>query len=182
MRPFNKRLKKGDSTAFVEIYDQIGDKLFRYVFARVGCSQDASDIVQEVFVRLVKSHRSFARAECLTSYVFTVARNETIRWFDKSQRHKTQSLSAIEQQAEQKVTPDFERHIEGSDWIENVLILLDSVEKEIVQLKVFSQLTFNEIATVLQMQQSNVATRYRRAISKLESRLSAVQPKHERKQ
>lgn len=175
MNPFNKRLKKAEPAAFVELYDLVGEKLFRYACSQLKSEADASDVVQEVFARLVKSHRSFAKAENINGYVFATARNEIIRWLKKKSRHsQTESLEtggSLDELADAGAdkTPD---GLDSKDWIDNTLARLHETDREIVQLKIFSQLTFEEIATAMQLKSSNVATRYRRAIAKLEQQLS----------
>ncbi|MFK7766953.1 MAG: RNA polymerase sigma factor [Mariniblastus sp.] len=176
MKPLHKRLHQGNASAFVELYDLLGQKLFRYVFAQVGSSDDAADIVQETFVRLVKSHRALAKAENINSYVFAATRNEMIRWIKKHQKHKCQKTFTAEGDgfSEPASLNLLAIDIDNDDWIENVLSKLDPIDQELVQLKIFSQLTFGEIADVTGIAKSNVATRYRRAIAKLESSMSSV--------
>ena len=172
MSSLNKRLKKGEPTAFAELYELLGDKLFRYFYSRLGSNSDASDIVQNTFVRLVKSHRALSQADNLSGYIFATARTELIRWREKQQRvKKTQNKFA--QQAETNSTDRCE--LEGIEWVNNILTDLDSIDAEIVRLKAISQLTFREVAAALQMNDSSVATRYRRAMKKLSTKLSNIQ-------
>ncbi len=173
MKPLNKRLYQGKASAFVELYDLLGEKLFRYVYAQVGSADDAADIVQETFIRLVKSHRALAKADNVNSYVFAAARNESIRWTNKHRRHRQVSTTNESFQEPASVN-QLAAEIDNNDWIKNVLAKLDPVDQEIVQLKIFSQLTFSEIADVTKIAKSNVATRYRRAIAKLELTLAST--------
>ena len=48
-----------------------------------------------------------------------------------------------------------------------LLAQLDEASKEIVQLKIFSGLTFKEVARIVEMPEQTAATKYRRAIEKL---------------
>ena len=176
MNPLNKRLLKGEAAAFAELYDLLGEKLYRYVFSQLRSSQDATDVVQEIFVRLVKSHRSLARAENLNSYIFAVARNETIRWRIKNENRSHQSLPPEDPATNYDAT---EKLIDSNDWVSNTLQSLDSADQEIVHLKAITKLTFKEIAEALQMAQSNVTTRYRRSMLKLQSTLSNQQSNNE---
>ncbi len=162
-----KRLNKGESDAFVELYDLIGQRIFRYLYAQLGSSDDASDIVQETFVQLVKSHRRLGKATNLNGYVFAVARNEMIRWM----KRKKKTSSAEELGAEPVVEHQFEHQVDSQDWIQETLKRLEPIDQEIIQLKVFSQLTLEEIATATKLRSSNVATHYRRAMLKLENYL-----------
>ena len=177
MNSLNKRLYKAESAAFVELYDRLGERLYGFVYSQLGSRQDASDVVQEVFVRLVKSHRALAKADNLNGYVFTIARNEVIRWLKKNKRNGTTPWS--EDQSLGNTTGEtgkVETSIESSDWVNHQLGRLAPQDREIVQLKVFSQLTFKEIATATGLQESNVATRYRRAMARLESQIGSERP------
>lgn len=71
-----QRAKKGDATAFAEIYDRHQPAIYRYIFYRVGTDAIAEDLTSEVFVRMVESIDSFTyRGRPLLSWLYTIARN-----------------------------------------------------------------------------------------------------------
>ena len=167
MNPLSKRLKKGEASAFAELYEMLGEKLFRYAHSKMGSRADAADLVQETFVRLVKSHRSLGKAENLSGYVFATARTEIIRWHKNQQRRKpTPNCAAMPQSFEG------DRSLEANDWVHSVLERLDPVDAEIVRLKAITQLTFKEVSAALNLKQANVTSRYRRALAKLGDHLT----------
>lgn len=73
------RLAGGDDSAFAELYDAHADRLYRYAAVRLGSAETAGDVVQNVFLRAVKSRRRFHGIENPAAYLFRIARNETIR-------------------------------------------------------------------------------------------------------
>lgn len=166
MKPLNKRLRKGEAAAFAELYELLGEKVYRYVYSQLGNSQDASDVIQEAFVQLVKSHRSLGAAKNLNAYVFRTARNEVIRWLQKQKRHQhTEEQRLFESRSPKS------NDVDSDDWVNNVLKELDPVDREIVSLKAISKLTFSEVAEVTGIAKSNVATRYRRCMLRLKQQL-----------
>lgn len=173
-KQMKKRLRKGEASAFAELYDLLGDKIYRYIYSQLGNAQDTSDVLQDVFVQLVKSHRSLAAAKNLNGYVFRTARNEVIRWRKKQKRHEHSDQQKRTLQT--KPVDSAEISIDGSEWVSNILQGLDPVDREIVALKAISKLTFPEIADVTGIQQSNIASRYRRSMLKLKKQLSSDQP------
>ena len=182
MSSLHQRIRRGEPSAFVELYDGLGDRLYRYAFARLRSSNDASDVVQEIFVRLVKSHRALSRADDLTSYIFAVARTEIIRWRQKNSPSRNAERASGEPPYRPQDAADIadgshsgEQTVEGREWVQRTLDHLNPVDQEIIQLKVFSQLTFKEIGVVLGMDPNTVATRHRRAIQRLQRHLK---PKH----
>lgn len=64
-----------------------GKKLFDFIRKRVETHDDAEDILQDVFFKLVSSYSVTEPIEHLTSWLFTVARNRIIDWYRK-QRHE----------------------------------------------------------------------------------------------
>lgn len=163
-----KRLYRGESAAFISLYDLLGERIFRYLVAQSGSAVDAADIVQETFVAFVKFHRKLGKAKNLTGYAFAIARNEMIRFKKKQSRMPDLDPEVAEAIP---VIDASELTFESNDWIQSVLIRLDDIDQEIVRLKVFAELNFDEVATATKLNPNNVATRYRRAILKLESLL-----------
>ncbi len=174
MDQLKKRLARGETEAFVELYDLLGDRLQRYLSARLGRT-DAQDVLQEVFVRLVRYHRQLGKSRNLTAYVFLTARNESNRWVRKRQNESTTQLDASQSRISNTTTP-IENQIEKQELATMLLNRLSSESREIVQLKIYSQLTFAEIATILQLPDATVATKYRRTVAKMQSWLDTQRP------
>jgi len=167
MELLKKRLAKGETEAFVDLYDRLGDRLLRYLTARLN-STDAQDVLQEVFVRLVRYHRRLAKSKNLTAYVFLTARNEANRWVGKHGGTKKR----------QRPEPDLEivgndspigSKLEKQEMAAQLLRQISPEAQEIVQLKIYSGLTFAEVAKIVQLPESTVATKYRRGILKMQS-------------
>ncbi|NIV29817.1 MAG: sigma-70 family RNA polymerase sigma factor [Anaerolineae bacterium] len=71
-----QRAKKGDPSAFAELYDRYQPAIYRYIFYRVGDVATAEDLTGEVFVRLVEKIDRFAyRGRPLLAWLYTIARN-----------------------------------------------------------------------------------------------------------
>ncbi len=60
---------------------------------------------------------------------------------------------------------------EQAERLQQEIQLLDENAREIVVMKIFGELTFDEIGTVFDTPVATVATRYRRALAVLEERL-----------
>lgn len=160
-----KHLAKGTAEAFDQLFELLGDALFRYVYCQLKCQQDAADVIQETFVKLVKNHRKLGKVSNLKAYVFVCARNEMIRFLNRKK-------STVQQSDAELVEPIRTADFEQWEWIEATLSTVEPQVRQIVLLKVFSQLTFEEIGLVLELNPSTIATRYRRTMQKLEIKLS----------
>ncbi len=172
MEQLKKRIAKGETEAFVELYDLLGNRLLRYLSARVN-ADETRDVLQEVFVRLVRFHRRAGKAENLEAYVFLIARNEANRWLQKNRnRFSTQTVDPAISLPDQRES--VETQLEQLELACQLLDQLDTESREIVELKIYSQLTFAQIGQILKRPDATVATRYRRAILKLQSLVTEV--------
>jgi RNA polymerase sigma-70 factor (ECF subfamily) len=161
MHDLAARLARGEEAAFAELYDASADRLYHYLAVRLGSREAASDILQNVFLRAVKSRRRFRRVENPVAYLFQIARNEAAR----AMRWKVAlPLPADELFA---ATDDVQRHREDAEIVAAALGRLTADDRELVELKIFAGLTFREIADATGLPQGTVATRYRRALESL---------------
>lgn len=154
------RLARGDEAAFAELYDACGDRLHGYLAARLGSRDAASDVMQNAFLRAVKSRRRFRRVDNPVAYMFQIARNEAARAAGK-RRVTVQALPT------QEIAADTLETSEDSEAITTALARLEGDDRELVELKIYGGLTFREIAELVGRPQGTVATRYRRALESL---------------
>ncbi|MGD9128627.1 MAG: RNA polymerase sigma factor [Planctomycetia bacterium] len=166
MEALRGKLAAGQGEAFAELYDALAERLYRFLVVRLGSRTDADDVLQEVFVRLARSREQFTRVENLTAYVFTVARNEAVRFGKRRSRRRSVEVTLNAETLGIGGAGEAERQ-EQADLIASGLARLNAAQREIVELKAFAGLTFAEIATVTKTPQGTVATRYRKGIEVL---------------
>ena len=172
MKPLRNRLADNDPDAFVELYEEFADRLFRFIRYQGGVHSkaDCADIIQDVFLRLVRYRKHFLRIESVPAYLFSVTRNELRRRHASSlkvthvdvQNREIVGISAL----------DSADRIEQMEWVELVLSQLECGDQEILRMKLYSGLTFREIGEVLNLPTSTVSTRYRRSIEQLQMRFA----------
>lgn len=170
MQELSQRLARGDSAAFAELYDSCADVLHSYLVCRLGSSDAASDVVQETFLRLVRSRRRLKKVEKLMPYVFQIARNEANRWHKRNRKLARRAVHSIEETVE--APESAVDQIEARDTVTVALEQLNESEREIVQLKIYAGLTLREIAEITNDPPGTVATRYRRAIHRMRNSLA----------
>jgi RNA polymerase sigma-70 factor len=73
-----KGLRDGRKEAFDAIYKMYGKRLLAYCVCQVGCSEDAEDIIQEVFLNLWRTRSELKDVDSLRPLLFTAARNRII--------------------------------------------------------------------------------------------------------
>jgi RNA polymerase sigma-70 factor, ECF subfamily len=162
MDELDARLARGEPAAFAELYDRCATRLHRYLVVRLGSRADADDVLQETFVHLARTRKRLSRVNDLVAYVFAAARNEAARFAGWRARGNSASQRAIDWCSCSEARPG-----ETSEWVAAALARLAPELREIVELKIFAGLTFQEVASVTGLPQGTAATRYRTALRKL---------------
>ena len=172
MDGLGRRLARGDEAAFAELYDACADRIFHYLMVRLQSRDDAADVLQETFVRLVRTRKRLADVENPIAYAFTVARNEAARLAGRRSREAEGRRGLVDSGLFVEVAGDDTPGHETADLAAAALARLDPDLREVLQLKTYAGLTFREIAEVTGLPQGTVATRYRTAIEKLRAWLA----------
>jgi RNA polymerase sigma-70 factor, ECF subfamily len=166
MATLGERLAVGDAEAFAELYDACALSLHRWLTVRMGNRDLADDVLQETFVRVTRMRRNLRRVDSPVAYVFRIAQREASRLFRwrLRERGRIAELSTELLARQTMVEPPDQ---ELAAWIAATLARLRDVEREVVELKIYGQLTFHEIAQVTGAPIGTVATRYRTALERM---------------
>jgi len=165
------RLAAGDERAYATLFDRLARPMVRVARGLLGRHDEAEDVVQEVFLSLVRSRRRLRCVENIRSYVFTALRRTVARRL--SQRGRPESrveLDEIAAAGDSAVTVGEAGEI-GDDRVDRALHRLPSEQREVVLLKIDGELTFAEIGHTLGIPPNTAASRYRYALEKLRAAL-----------
>ncbi|HEX3544074.1 MAG TPA: sigma-70 family RNA polymerase sigma factor [Candidatus Acidoferrum sp.] len=90
-----KRSAKGDEDAFTILYRRHADVLYRFAFRMTGSSWGAEEIVQDVFMTLVREPSKYDVARgSLPAFLFGVTRNKIMKYNERLPRE----ISLVERQ------------------------------------------------------------------------------------
>jgi RNA polymerase sigma-70 factor, ECF subfamily len=139
-------------------YDRYADTLYRYAVMILADCDEAADAVHRVFVGLLGRRR--ADVEQLAHYLRRATRNECYSRLRRRAREGRVDATFLEPIASPD-DPDLRIAVERA------LRALPAEQREVVHLKVFEGLTFQEIANLTGESINTIASRYRYAIDKL---------------
>jgi len=166
------RFRRGDLTAFAELYDRFALRLYRVAWRMLGNYGAAEDAVQEVFLALLKVGARLEKVEDVPAYLFCCLRRVVGRL--RSQHERYQRLEHLAQRGPENIALPLGSN--GTIWSERVLQALRRLppeQEEVVILKIEGELTFAEISMVLGISANTAASRYRYALDKLREDLGA---------
>ena len=82
-----KRIAEADESAFLELYSAWQGAVFRFAWQMTGSASMAEDIVQDVFLLLIRNKLHFDPAKgSFSSFIYGVARNLSLKSLRKHQR------------------------------------------------------------------------------------------------
>jgi RNA polymerase sigma-70 factor (ECF subfamily) len=134
--------------------------LYRFAYSYVKNPNDALDIVQESVYKALKKSSTLKEQDKIKTWLFTIIRNTSFT-FLKS-KNKEISLSVIEEKSE-------EENISKTEviYLKNLVNNLDRESQELIILRFYEDLQFNEMADVLEINISTVKTRFYRVLNKI---------------
>src|ERR1041384_155757 len=178
-----ERALAGDHEAFGEIMRRWERRIFALTYGILGREEDARDATQETFIAAFRNLSGFRGDAKVSSWLHRIAVNQCIT---RQRRAKVRGETSLEGAAEdngvQFAAPIHEspaRIVEGRERTEAVRRAVNTLPpelREVLVLKEFEELTFQEIADTLQVPLSTVKSRLYTALKQLRLRLEKFSP------
>jgi RNA polymerase sigma-70 factor (ECF subfamily) len=142
------------------LYDHHAAGLYRYAVMILADTEAAADAVQQVFTRLVDRRETL---EAEAHYLRRAIRNECFSMLRDRRRwpHAADSHDILEAMAAPHDV------LEDRMAVQAALLALPPDQREVVHLKIFEGLTFQEIADLTGESINTIASRYRYALEKM---------------
>ena len=167
------KFKHGSKDAFRAIYEKYAGDMLTLAGNLLDDKVGAEDIVQDVFIKLVKSADSFRLMGNLKSYLATCVANRSRDCI----RRRIRQRKAVVKQAE-KTPADVKSTIhlaicsEELERLSNAMSELPYEQRETIALHIHGSLRFRQIAELQNVSTKTVQSRYRYGLDKLRSTLN----------
>jgi RNA polymerase sigma-70 factor, ECF subfamily len=176
------RYKEGDLEAFEILLERYQQPLFTFVLRFCNDYHQAEDLVQEVFLRLIKSAKTYEPKAKFSTYIYTFAHNICVDNFRRGKKRKTTSLSQpidVEQELTIEDTVKDERANPEKDYrqkslekaLQEAVSELPEEQREVFLLREQMNLPFEEIARVVGCLPSTAKSRMRYALQSIRTKL-----------
>lgn len=149
----------------VTLFDAYSNDLYRFALMYLGSIQDAEDIVQEVFLKLLDKHMFFERKN-EKAYLLTMTANRCKDQLRSSSRNEIVDLESVEWQL-----ADNERFTERHRAVFDELMRLEDTFRVPIYLYYYSGYSYKEISKILKISESATAMRISRGKEQLRIRL-----------
>lgn len=178
------RCQKGDSRAWDDLFDRHYAATTRFIFQlSAQCSrEDAEEIAQEVFLSVIKNLNTFHGKSQLQTWIFRIASNKARDFREKQNAAKRGGgqtpLSLEAEHPETGRTLELPNREIGPDGVlmqseraHEVGLALEKLGQpcqEIIQLRYFADLSYEEISHELDLNPKTVSSRLSKCLDQLE--------------
>ena len=155
------RVLKGDTEAFNLLVHQWEKPIYNFIFRLIGDREEAMDLCQESFMKAYRELRTLKDRDRFSAWLYRIAHNTCY-----SRLRKDIGRTFVE------LDPDVgshRSHVESRLAVEKALQHLPEEQREVVVLKVFHDLKFEEIALIQSAPVSTVKSRLYMGFEKLRS-------------
>jgi len=151
------RCRRGDKAALEELIQNWERRLFYYVRRLVDDEEDAWDILQEIWLKVIRGIRRLREPRSLPTWLYSIARNTAmshlrVEYANRPLHAEKDNLSSIETSAE-------EFRFEDAEQVHYGLSKLTLPHREVLTLYFLQDLSVEEIAEVLGVPAGTVKSR-----------------------
>ncbi len=153
---------------FEEMYHEYFPKIYNYIFYRILSREDTEDIVSEVFFKVARNRHSFdASKASFNTWIYNIAGNALIDYY-RRKKHTHVSYEDADAALLVDVSAQLQQiSSERRREIFRLLATLKERERLIIFYRFFEEHSNRQIAEMLDMNESTVATVLSRALKKL---------------
>lgn len=179
--------RSGDARAFHTLVQRHRQAVYNFILRYVGHRQRAEDVLQETWLKVVRSSTEYEPKARFTTWVFTIARNLCVDSARKESYRQADSLDApvgADDEGRELSQLVADEGAAGPDraaynvrlrpLLTTALAALPMEQREVFLLREYSGIGFKEIAEVTGVNENTVKSRMRYALEGLRKRLAEL--------
>lgn len=172
------RARRGERSAFGELYDRYVDAVYRYVVIRVHDDAEAEDVTSDVFIKAMVAMPSYTPRQAFLAWLYRIARNTVIDRsrlaYRRTETALTEPIAATLRDGAAGADPEA-RALAGDrrERLRTALSRLGPDQQDVLILRFIAGLSADEIGAVLGKPASTVRGIQMRGLRSLRGSLSA---------
>jgi RNA polymerase sigma-70 factor (ECF subfamily) len=162
-------VREGDVERFGVLFDRHHQRIYEFFYRLGGNAALSEDLVQEVFLRMLKYRHTFRADSEFRGWMYHIARTVRIDRF-RSQREETPLLEGDVENARARAVPgpdDRIEEMERAELLQRALLRLPEDKRELLILARFQELKYEQIGSLLNIDAGAVKVRVHRAMTEL---------------
>ncbi len=157
---------KTDPQAFGELYEQYVDRIYNYIYYRIGNHHDAEDLTARTFFRaLDHMDRYVDRGVPFSAWLYRIAHNLVANWHRDRSRRKLISLDGLLHLSEPGSSPEHEvERREAQESLRAAIRRLPADRQQLLILKFGEHLSNAEIGQIMGKTEGAIKSLYHRTL------------------
>ena len=171
------RLQGGEPALFAVLYERYFDRVYSYLRVALRDRHEAEDATQQVFLQVMEALPRYELREVpFRAWLFRVVRNYALNHVDKHGRIAVEDPAQLDRRRERDVDAFQPRLL---DWLaDGDLVMLVSrlplPQRQVIMLRYMMDLSWSQVAEVLDRSPAAVRQLQQRAVVQLRTRLAAI--------
>jgi len=161
-----KKAKQGDESAYLELYQQFENDIYRTAYVYLGNQEDALDVVQETAYRSYKFISKLKEPRYFKSWLIKIAMSCSIDLLRKRKKEVQWKEEYYD-----SISVSDEGDIPLSLSLKDVIESLDMDEKLVIMLRFYYDYTIREVTEMMNIPLGTGKTLLYRALKKLRKRV-----------
>ena len=160
----------GESSCLGTLFERYHRGVYQFCLRMTRNPESAEDVVQEVFMNVLRKAHTFRHDGPFKAWLFNIARNATLGYLRKNKRHA--HMAPLDEYTESKLVDHHsaEQAAEGAqkvNLLEKALAMLPLHFQEVILLGRFEFATFEDLAKALGCKTGTARVRMHRAMQQL---------------
>lgn len=161
-------IRQGEMEAFDELYRRHSPRLYSYILRYLTDRDEAEDLLQEVFLTVLRDGSLQLRRGRFRAWLFTVARNSCLTHLRNEQRRTQKAREQLVPPAAEASPEEAAQRAEQVQALQDALSTLPENQHETLLLKQVGHLTYHQIAEIQGVPEGTVKSRLHNAIQHLQ--------------
>jgi RNA polymerase sigma-70 factor (ECF subfamily) len=167
-----QRYRDGDQAAFTELMVRYQRPIYNAAFWVLRRADDASDITQEVFLKVAERRHEYDPQFKFFSWIYRIAINESLNLLRRNNRHETLD-GDIDLPAPDSASPEQQLgDAQLSERIRGAMMSMTVNDRVVLSLRHFSECSYEAIAQILDLDEKTVKSRLFEARQRLRGLLA----------
>ena len=183
-REIIERVRAGDTNAFGLLVEKYQTKIYNLALRMCGNEDDAFDLAQDAFVRAWRGLDSFQFDSAFSTWLFRLSSNLCLDFLRAKKRRAAVSLTMSGDEDDEEVQLDIpdpgkspEEIVlaaEDRELLTKALNSLPADQRQIIVMRAIDDLSYTQIAEILNIQEGTVKSRLSRARTQLRNKLLQI--------
>lgn len=167
----------GDSSCLATLFERHHRAVFQFILQMTRHRAQSEDLVQDVFLKILRKARSFRGDGSFKAWMFNIARNMTLDHLRKNKRQSNEAIDedfAAEHLADQRSAEQAAAGSQNMQLVSQALAKLPAAAQEVIWLGRFEFDSYEELGQALACNAGAARVRMHRAMALLNSAYTSI--------